>query len=276
MDKKNIPFELVDWLLLSAIACLSGFLLWEVSEPAVCAWQNRPRPGVQVCRQFVAKENGETDSANPAFQLDYLLFLPREYRRDGKWPLVIFLHGAGERGRDLEVVRKIGLPKQISLGDASPVGTAVLNSFILASPQCPANCGWEPERIMGLIEHLGKEFAVDPDRIYLTGFSMGGCGTWATACQYPERFAAIAPLAGGGDPTAAETLKDMLIRAFHGAEDETVPLESSRKMVEAVRQCGGRVEFTVYPGAGHGICDMTYENPHFYEWLLAKRRHPSR
>jgi predicted peptidase len=108
----------------------------------------------------------------------------------------------------------------------------------------------------------------------MTGFSMGGFGTWATACQYPDRFAAIAPLAGGGEADQAERLKNIPIWAFHGEKDNVVSLESNQKMVDAVRASGGHAEFTVYPGAGHSICDMTYENPLFYEWLLAKRKSP--
>jgi predicted peptidase len=147
--------------------------------------------------------------------------------------------------------------------------------FILVSPQCPAAAQWIPQYIVAITESICDRFAVDPDRVYLTGYSMGGFGTWQTAGYDPHRFAAIAPLAGGGDVGQANRLKDLPIWAFHGEDDDTVPLETGRAMVEAVRKCGGRVKFTVYPQVGHGICDLTYNNEQFYEWLLAQRRSAS-
>lgn len=130
---------------------------------------------------------------------------------------------------------------------------------------------------MALVEHVCTTMPIDPDRVYLTGFSMGGFGTWQTACFNPSRFAAIAPLSGGGDVDQAERLANMPIWAFHGADDEVVPLSSSQAMVEAVRKCGGRVEFTVYPGCGHGeCCERAYRDDLLLEWLLAqRRRHPA-
>jgi len=264
MAKKGLRFDVVDWLLVAAIACLSAFLLGELSWPAIEIWQNRPRPGVQVCQRFVIKSDQENPGTAASAGINYLLYLPREYHKDKKWPLVVFLHGAGERGQDLDIVRRVSIPKLMEIGRHFP--------FILASPQCPANYGWEPERIVQLIDYIEKAFSVDPDRVYLTGFSMGGFGMWDTACRYPERFAAIAPLCGGGDVSRAERLKDLPVWAFHGAKDETVPLESSRNMVDAVRKCGGQVEFTIYPEAEHGISEMAYAKPELYEWMLAQRR----
>ena len=107
---------------------------------------------------------------------------------------------------------------------------------------------------------------------------MGGFGTWETACYAPSRFAAIVPVAGGGDVAQAQRLVNLPVWAFHGADDDTVPLEANKTMVDAVRKCGGHVEFTVYPNCGHDICNMLFYDGHLYEWLLAQRRsqHPSR
>ena len=255
--KLRLPSISLDWLLLMAIAALSVVLFW----PAIEAWQNRPRPGAQVCQRYVQGQAGD-NGAGPC--MDYLLYLPQEYDARTKWPLMVFLHGAGERGQDVRLVRRLGPALQIEQGRHF--------SFIVVSPQCAANSQWIPEQIVKLIEDISARYSVDRDRVYLTGYSMGGYGTWETACYDPNRFAAIAPVAGGGDVEQARQLKDLPIWAFHGRMDRTVPLEASQRMVEAVRKCGGHVEFTVYPRYGHGICDLPYQDERFYAWLLAQRR----
>lgn len=281
MDKTRVPLDRIDWILLMAILGLSGFLVVELAEPAAAAWRNRARPGVQVCRRCVVGESdaaaitsvqSERHQAVTATTIGYLLYLPRDYATQGPWPLVVFLHGAGECGDDLEVVRRVGLPRQIEQGAASRVADAVLNGFVLVSPQCPKHSGWSAAMVLGLIERVGGEFSVDRDRVYLTGYSMGGFATWEIACHDPDRFAAIAPLCGGGPIERAGRLKDVPVWAFHGGNDKVVPPEASRAMVDAVVQCGGRAQLTVYPGEGHGILDVTCENPRLYEWLLAQRR----
>ncbi len=258
MAEKKPWFDAIDWLLIAAIVGLSAFLLAEISQPAIAVWRNRPRPGVQVCQQYR--------------ETNYLLYLPQNYEKDKKWPLLVFLHGTGERGQDLELLRRVGLPKEIEQGVQPEVSDILRNRFILVSPQCPIESGWVPERVVELVEHICNTLPVERDRVNLTGFSMGGFGTWQTACQYPDCFAAIVPLAGGGDVNQADRLKDMPIWAFQGAKDETVPIGVIQAMVDAVRKCGGHVEFTVYPEEGHGICGVTYENPRLYDWLLAQRR----
>jgi predicted peptidase len=291
MDKPPKRFDAIDWLLMAAIVGLSVFLISEMGPPLVEAWQNRPQPGVQVRQQSEVeiKSHNTVDSnntnsndahsnrghdANDKTPVNYLLYLPQDYYKDRtkKWPLVVFLHGSGERGNDLELVRSVGLPNVIEQSESSDVADMVHKRFIFVSPQCPSDTSWMPEIVVGLVDTIVKSYAVDPDRVYLTGFSMGGFGTWATAGQYPEPFAAIAPLAGGGNVDQAERLKTLPIWAFHGGKDETVPMKSSETMVEAVKKCGGNVQFTIYPEAGHGICDVTYKSPKFYEWLLAQRR----
>jgi predicted peptidase len=255
--KIRVPSISLDWLLLAAIVGLLAVLFW----PAIEAWQNRPQAGVQVCQEYVEPKNN--DSNVVAGHVNYLLYLPREYGVDRKWPLVVFLHGAGERGEDLAIVRRLGPPWQIDQGKQLP--------FILVSPQCPMSSDWSPEHLIALIKHIGSRFSVDLDRVYLTGYSMGGFATWETACYDPDRFAAIAPLAGGGDVTQAKRLVNLPIWAFHGAKDETVSTKASKTMVDAVRKCGGHVEFTVHPDYGHDICWITYQD-RLYDWLLAQRR----
>ena len=243
---------------------VSAYLLVLLLESSIDAWRHRPQPGMQVSQQWVAQGgSGARKSATP---INYLLYLPPEYTSRSKWPLVVYLHGAGARGPDINIVRHWGLPGLIEHGKKF--------GFILLSPQCARIRSWARELVVGLIEHVSNSLSVDRERVYLTGYSMGGFGTWAAASPNPDRFAAIAPLCGGGDVSQAERLAKVPIWVFHGARGHVVPFKASRTMVEAVRKSGGRVEFTVYPDRDHDICELTYQNEHLYEWLLAQRRIP--
>jgi predicted peptidase len=197
--------------------------------------------------------------------LKYLLALPKGYDADTakSWPLVLFLHGAGESGNDLSKVKIHGPPKLVDAGKEFP--------FILVSPQSPGR-GWDPNALSALLDDVVKNYRVDKDRIYLTGLSMGGYGSWALANATPERFAAVAPICGGGNPVAAERLKNLPIWVFHGAKDNVVPLSRSQEMVDALKAAGSSVKFTTYPEAGHDSWTETYANPEFYEWLLKQKR----
>jgi predicted peptidase len=198
------------------------------------------------------------------FEMDYLIFLPQDYGNEHKkWPLMVFLHGAGERGDNLNKVKVHGPPKLAEQGKNFP--------FIIVSPQCPADQWWpnRVEYVMALINETVESYSVDESRIYLTGLSMGGYGTWAIASTYPERFAAIAPVCGGGLPYLARNLKDLPIWAFHGAKDPVVPLEQSQQMVDAVKWAGGNARLTVYPEADHDSWTETYNSDELYEWLLS-------
>jgi predicted peptidase len=195
----------------------------------------------------------------------YWLFLPAGYRKDGKrWPLMLFLHGSGERGDDLELVKKHGPPKLIEAGHEFP--------FIVLAPQCPAEEWWDPEGLDALLDSVIAKHQVDEHRVYLTGMSMGGYGAWALAGLNPGRFAAVAPVCGGLEPRLSDRLKTVPVWAFHGAKDKTVPVGKSAAIVKALRQCGGDVRFTIYPRAGHDSWTRTYENPKLYEWLLKHRK----
>ena len=195
----------------------------------------------------------------------YLLAPPAGADRpETGWPMVLFLHGAGERGNDLDRVCKHGPPKLVAQGRTFP--------FVLVSPQCPAHQWWHTDMLNALVDEVVAGRDVDENRIYVTGMSMGGFGTWSLALAYPDRFAAIAPICGGGPPYVADRLGRLPVRAFHGAKDEIVPLYESQRMVDALRACGGDAELTVYPDAGHDSWTQTYDDPAFWEWLLAQRR----
>ena len=197
-------------------------------------------------------------------QMDYWIYLPQDYEKQEKVPLLLFLHGAGERGNDLNKVKVHGPPKLIEAGKKFP--------FIVVSPQCPEGRWWATHELVALIDNLESKYKIDPDRIYVTGLSMGGFGTWALADRIPNRLAAIAPVCGGGNTVTARSLAKLPTWVFHGAKDTVVPLTLSQDMVDAMKKHGGEPKLTIYPEAGHDSWTETYNNPEFYEWLLAQKR----
>jgi len=211
------------------------------------------------------KAGAQQEKRSEKAMLNYLLYLPPGYdKADKPFPLILFLHGAGERGDDLAQVKKHGPPKIVARKKDFP--------FIVVSPQAPARGGWRTDRLLALLDDVEKQYKVDKDRVYLTGLSMGGYGTWRLAAEAPERFAAIAPICGGGDPKTAEKLKGLPIWVFHGAKDRAVPLKRSEDMVAALKKAGHEVKFTVYPDAGHDSWTATYDNPELYKWFLEHKR----
>ena len=205
----------------------------------------------------------------------YLSYVPKDYNgKAGKrWPLMLFLHGAGERGTNLQRVAIYGPPRRVKEGKEFP--------FILIAPQCPEGERWQDDALLKLLDHVVHNYAVDTNRVCLTGLSMGGFGTWKLGVAPPERFAAIVPICGGGETIdvllagreRAAALKSLPVWAFHGAKDPVVPLEESERMVNALKKLGGKeVKLTVYPGAQHDSWTETYNNPELYEWLLKHSR----
>jgi predicted peptidase len=207
--------------------------------------------------------------------LNYLLYLPRNYQASGAkhWPMILFLHGAGERGADLALVAKHGPPKLVAQKQEFP--------FVIVSPQCAASQRWDDEALLALLDHVLSKYKVDATRIYLTGLSMGGYGAWSLAVNHPERFAAAAPICGGGngiDVLLAEgsrkrALQSLPIWAFHGAKDPIVPVQESQRMMAAIKRAGcTNVQLTIYPEAEHDAFTQTYNNPKLYEWFLEHQR----
>lgn len=206
---------------------------------------------------------------------DYLLFLPKGYDPEGEkqWPLILFLHGAGERGNDPDRVAIHGPPKIVKGNPDFP--------FVVVSPQCPSRSWWDPDDVVVVLDEALKRYRVDPARVYLTGLSMGGYGTWATGLRYPDRFAAIAPICGGGATPDVlvglyrdrSALRSLPVWAFHGAKDDRVPLEESKRMVDALKRAGNEnVELTVYPEAHHDSWSKAYDDERLYEWFLSHSR----
>jgi predicted peptidase len=204
-------------------------------------------------------------------EIGYHLYLPPDYNPavDTTWPMIFFLHGAGERGDNLELVKKHGPPKLVE-------STPILQQFIVLSPQCPEGIWWNDTTLITLLDQIVETYRVDPERIYLTGLSMGGFGTWELASIYPDRFAAIAPICGGGVVhRVRRSVRTIPTWVFHGLNDSTVLPEESAQLVEALQKAGGNVKYTTYPDAGHDSWTETYANPELYRWFLSHRL-PSR
>ncbi len=201
-------------------------------------------------------------------RLNYLLYLPPGYDKASgeQWPLLMFLHGYGERGDDLELLKKHGIPKILAAGKDFP--------FIAISPQCPGESWWplEVDALKALLDHIIEDYPVDEKRVYLTGLSMGGFGSWSLSIAHPELFAAVVPICGGGVPGLVGALKDVPVWAFHGTLDEIVNLSQSEEMVKALQEAGGNVKLTVYPDLAHDSWTATYDNPELYDWLLQQKR----
>ena len=202
--------------------------------------------------------------------LKHLFFLPKDYYSAEKttWPLILFLHGMGERGDDLELVKIHGIPKIAEKQKDFP--------FIAVSPQCPTEYVWGDKKMLQAVESLIlkiiKNYRIDKTRVYVTGLSMGGYGTWALAAHRPDLFAAAVPICGGGDPATVNVLKNLPIWVFHGGLDKVVLPEESEKMVRALEKAGGKVHYTLYPEAYHDSWTETYDNPALYDWMLKNRK----
>jgi len=221
------------------------------------------QPGQQI-PQTLELPPGENPYHVWPTEIDYLLYTPKVASPDKKYPLLLFLHGAGERGTDVQQVRDHGPPSFVEQHEDFP--------FITVSPQCRPDCWWTMGGYMAalehLIRHLRETLPVDPTRMYLTGLSLGGYGTFALVARNPRLFAAAVPICGGGDPTWAEKLTSTPLWAFHGERDEVVPLVRSTEMVEAITAAGGQIQLTTYPDAEHDSWTRTYESPALYQWLL--------
>ncbi|HEX3150678.1 MAG TPA: prolyl oligopeptidase family serine peptidase [Gemmataceae bacterium] len=217
-------------------------------------------------------------------KLPYRLLKPLGSEGDVKFPLVIFLHGAGERGSDNEKQLVHGVPQFASEENRKK------HPCFLIAPQCPDGKKWvevdwsadshtmpkEPGEVgrltLGLIEKAMKELPIDAKRVYITGLSMGGYGTWDVLARRPDLFAAAAPVCGGADEATAATIKDIPIWVFHGAKDTAVKPARSRNMVAALEKAGGKPKYTEYPDVGHNSWDSAYRDPEFFKWLFAQKK----
>lgn len=213
----------------------------------------------------------------------YLLSFPRDYRTAPRkrWPLLLFLHGAGERGDEVWSVAHHGPPKLVqgeNLSARERAAARILTGhFIVVSPQCPKHHWWDTEALLALLDEVESQHRVDRRRVVVTGLSMGGYATWSLGTAHPERFAAMAPVCGGGEFTSAyrsnihkrDALRRLAVWAFHGARDPAVPLAESERMIAMLRHLAvDAPRFTVYPEARHDAWTEAYGTAALYRWFL--------
>ena len=193
--------------------------------------------------------------------------MPPSYTGDKEFPVLLFLHGAGSKGTDGKKQMGGGLAKAIKANEKD-------FPFIAVFPR--AEKTWQAGSsdavvALAILDEVQKEYKTDKKRVYLTGLSMGGFGTWSLAARYPERWAAIAPICGGGDPRSAAKIKDIPCWCFHGDADKTVSVEQSRTMIKALEAAGSKPKYTEYPGVDHNSWDRAYATKELYDWLLMQK-----
>jgi predicted peptidase len=222
-------------------------------------------PAIAPSDTFVEKKSTFTYNDQ---KIQYLLIFPAEYTQTkNQWPMILFLHGSSLRGQDLDLVKKYGPTWVAEQRKDFP--------FVVLAPQCPEGEDWmnKSDLLVALLDDVLKKYRIDQDRVYLTGTSRGGNGTWYLACQHPECFAAIAPLAS--NPIIPDIWNEQLISmpiwAFHGEKDPILPLKNDEAMIRALRMQGGTPRFTILPDQGHEIAGV-YKNHELYDWFLTNRR----
>ncbi len=204
-------------------------------------------------------------SCMPTVELGFVLTTPDDFdSQKEKLPLIVFLHGAGERGSDPEKLCVHGIPKLFTKDPAHQS-----QRVITLSPQCPEGLVWNNLvlAVKELVDTVMLDYGADPDRVSITGLSMGGFGTWEMILTYPHFFAAAAPICGGGLSWRCSLVKDLPIRAFHGTADTVVPPVYSSLMVDAVNQNGGRASLTLFENVPHNSWDQAYEQTDLIPWL---------
>lgn len=247
------------------------------------AFADDPNQPAKPADPFAAFEVNEF-AASDGKTLKFRQLNPPKLEESKKYPLVIFLHGAGERGDDNQAQLKHGMAKFVS--------SEVREKFpcYVIAPQCPTGEQWvnvpwsadkhkNPEkpsgamgRVLEVVDAYVKNLPVDADRIYITGLSMGGYGTWDAIARRPNFFAAAMPICGGGDSSDVSAYKSLPIWAFHGDKDTAVKVERTRAMIEALKAAGGEPKYTEYPGVGHDSWTATYNNDEVIAWLFAQKR----
>ena len=201
----------------------------------------------------------------------YVLFVPHDYKGDREYPLILFLHGAGER----EGGKK--MPAEVGIGPAVKKQEKTFPFFVVI-PRCgpPPLHNWQAtgedaKRAVAMVDDVQKAYKIDSKRLYLTGLSMGGFGTWSLAAAHPDKWAAIVPVCGRGDAKTAEKIKHIPCWCFHGDADTAVKVDFSREMIKALKEAGGSPRYDEYKGVGHNSWDKAYGTAELYEWLLKQR-----
>lgn len=249
----------VTWMaVVIAVAALAVVIASHAADPAASTAPAVVRTGLSS-DEFVEK-------IDKVVKGKYLLYLPETYGKDKlRLPLILFLHGSGERGNNPNIIGNFGPPLVALKQKGFP--------FIVLAPQCPPGKWWTDadvtDMVMALLDKVCKDYLVDTKRIYLTGMSMGGFGAWDLAQKFPNRWAALAVVCGGGNPYLQDRVRNIPTRVFHGAQDQNVPIGMAQMMVGTLKQAGGMVDFKIYPGQPHNVWTVTYDDPTLYEWFLS-------
>ena len=285
MEYTNRPNTLATVFLLFSMTFLQGAVQHaQAKQPADDASQ----PGVSRSDVYQAEESNRTMKKTVAgHNLHYLLQTPAGEKPAAGWPLLLFLHGYGECGENIEMVKKHGPPKLIAKFDS-------LAGCVIVSPQCPRDSWWRVDALKALVEEVSEDRGdIDQHRLYVTGLSMGGYGIWSFISHYPDYFTAAIPICGGGDPfrlpdnrspvkagienefdpDGLKRAKDLPIWTFHGTKDDSVPIVETQMLVDVLKDAGSsKVKFTAYDGAGHvEAWERAYEDPKVWQWLFSQR-----
>jgi predicted peptidase len=235
----------------------------------------KPQAKVEYARIEVAEETststgkgfiGKVYRSPGGQEAKYCVFVPHSYDGTSPMPTILFLHGAGYMGKDGRKQLTGALANAIKLREEE-------FPFLTIFPQAQEG-GWragsaDGRLAMAILDEVSRDYRVDPARVYLTGLSMGGEGTWSLAAAHPDRWAAIVPICGGGDPAIAPKIMHIPCWCFHGDADRP---DLSQVMVKALHEAGGRPLYHEYPGVGHNCWDLTYAMPDLYQWMLGQRR----
>jgi predicted peptidase len=226
----------------------------------------RSRAAAEPSKGFLNRVHKDADGK----ESKYVLFVPHDYTGDKAYPVILFLHGAGERAGGQKQ------PVEVGIGPAVKKREKNFPALVII-PQAQTRGNWQAgspdaKRALDILAEVEKEYKVDDKRVYLTGLSLGGMGTWSLAMAHPDKWAAIVPICGRGDTSKAEKIKDLPCWCFHGDADRAVDVEGSRKMIEALKKAGGDPRYTEYPGVGHNSWDKAYGTDELYDWLLKQHR----
>ncbi|HEY6895280.1 MAG TPA: malectin domain-containing carbohydrate-binding protein [Rhodanobacteraceae bacterium] len=211
-------------------------------------------------------------NADDGSNLPFRYFVPPGYDGSQAYPLILFLHGAGERGSDNEAQLNNNANGAMRLLDD---GNLALQPVFMIAPQCPTDGWWSGGTLasaVGIVDQISATYNIDPDRVYITGLSMGGMGTWSAVVAEPGRFAAAVPMSGNGDTSPAPTLAALPFWFFHAADDGTVGVSGSDNLVAALRNAGGSVVYTRYDTGGHAIWPVAYTHPLLFQWIVSQQR----
>ncbi len=226
----------------------------------------RPRAADESSKGFLTRVHKDADGK----EAKYVLFVPHDYKGEKAYPLILFLHGAGERAGGKKQ------PVEVGIGPAIKKREKDFPALVII-PQVEKGRNWQAgspdaKRALDILAEVEKEYKVDDKRVYLTGLSMGGFGTWSLAVANPDKWAAIVPICGRGDTSKAEKIKDLPCWCFHGDKDPAVKVDYSRQMIEALKKAGGDPKYTEYPGVGHNSWDKAYGTDELYDWLFKQHK----